>query len=259
MNNVKQRIALVTGGANGIGDAIVSALAENGVKVFSLDRAAPKQPRDGVIYLDADVSQPDQVAGVFSKIDAVGQGLDIVVHSAGIQRSGLIGQMSFDNWSAVIGTHLTGLFLCASEAMPRMIKQARGGAIISIASTAAFVGLPGRGPYTAAKAGIVGLTRSLAVEAAPYRIRVNAVAPGFTRTAIIDDAIANGSLQEDWMLERVPLRRLAEPAEIASVVKFLSSEDAAYITGQTIVADGGWTIQGINESPDWLQPDGAPR
>lgn len=165
-----------------------------------------------------------------------------------------IGQLSFDSWSAVIGTHLTGFFLCASAAMPRMIKQARGGAIVSIASTAAFVGLPGRGPYTAAKAGLVGLTRSLAVEAAPHRIRVNAVAPGFTRTAIIEDAVANGSLQEEWMLERVPMRRLAEPAEIASVVRFLASDAAAYVTGQTIVADGGWTIQGINKSPDWLQP-----
>lgn len=253
MSNAKQRIALVTGGANGIGDAIASALSKDGARVFSLDYAAPKQPRDGITYLEADVSRPEQVASVFSQIDAAGQGLDIVVHSAGIQRSGLIGQLSFEDWSAVIGTHLTGLFLCASEAMPRMIKQARGGSIISIASTTAFVGLPGRGPYTAAKAGIVGLTRSLAVEAAPYRIRVNAVAPGFTRTAIIDDAIANGSLQEDWMLERVPLRRLAEPAEIASVVKFLAGDDAAYVTGQTIVADGGWTIQGINKSPDWLQ------
>ncbi|NEX62523.1 SDR family NAD(P)-dependent oxidoreductase [Noviherbaspirillum galbum] len=252
MSNATQRIALVTGGANGIGDAIIAGLAETGVKVFSLDRAEPKQLRDGVVYLDADVSDPEQVAGVFARIDEAGQGIDIVVHSAGIQRSGLVGQLSFKDWSDVIGTHLTGMFLVASEAMPRMIKQGRGGAIISIASTAAFVGLPGRGPYTAAKAGIAGLTRSLAVEAAPYRIRVNAVAPGFTRTAIIEDAIANGSLQEDWMLERVPMRRLAEPAEIAKVVRFLASDDSAYVTGQTIVADGGWTIQGINKSPDWL-------
>lgn len=251
-----RKVALVTGGASGIGDAIVAELLADGIGVFSLDKAEPKAARDGATYLHADVSDPAAVAGVFERIDAAGGGIDIVVHNAGIQRTGLCGQLGFQDWSSVIGTHLNGFFICASEAIPRMVAQGRGGSIIGIASTAAFVGLPGRAPYTAAKAGIVGLARCLAVETAPHRIRVNAVAPGFTRTAIIEGAIANGSLRSDWMLERVPMKRLAEPREIAGVVKFLAGDAAAYVTGQTIVVDGGWTVQGINQSPDWLQAAG---
>ncbi|MDM0015287.1 SDR family NAD(P)-dependent oxidoreductase [Variovorax sp. J22P168] len=255
--NAQAKVALVTGGARGIGDAIVQGLQGAGSKVFSLDRSAPEHPRDGVAYLEADVSDPVSVAQAFRAIDAAGTGIDTVVHNAGIQRSGLCGQMSFEDWSKVLGTHLNGMFLCATHAIPRMIAQGRGGAIIGIASTAAFVGLPGRGPYTAAKAGIVGLARCLAVETAPHRIRVNAVAPGFTRTAIIEDAVANGSLREDWMLERVPLGRLAEPLEIANAVKYLASDDASYVTGQTLVVDGGWSTQGMHHSPAWLQQAAA--
>jgi NAD(P)-dependent dehydrogenase (short-subunit alcohol dehydrogenase family) len=125
--------------------------------------------------------------------------------------------------------------------------------IIGISSTAASLGLPGRGPYTAAKAGIAGLVRCLAVETASHRIRVNTVAPGFTRTAIVEDAIANGSLNEQWMNERVPLGRLAAPAEIANAVCFLASDTSSFITGQTITVDGGWSIQGLNHAPEWLK------
>ncbi|MCV0438910.1 MAG: SDR family oxidoreductase [Hydrogenophaga sp.] len=258
MNNT-QRVALVTGGARGIGDAIVVALQRSGSKVYSLDRVPPQASREDVVYLDADVSNEQEVASAFAEIDRAGAGIDTVVHNAGVQRSALCGQMSYEDWSSVLRTHLDGLFLCASQAIPRMIKQGRGGSITGIASTAAFVGLPGRGPYTAAKAGIVGLVRCLAVETAGHRIRVNAVAPGFTRTAIVEDAIANGSLNQDWMLERVPMGRLAEPAEIASAVSFLAGDNALYMTGQTLVVDGGWTTQGINHAPDWLQqPAGSP-
>lgn len=253
----RNKVALVTGGAAGIGDAIVGALLADGVTVFSLDRAKSAMPREGVDYLQADVSDPHAVAHAFANVDAAGGGIDILVQAAGNQRTGLCGQLSFEDWSSVIGTHLNGFFLSASEAIPRMVKQGRGGSIIAIASTAAFVGLPGRGPYTAAKAGIVGLARCLAVETAENRIRVNVVAPGFTRTAIVEDAIANGSLRPDWMLERIPMRRIAEPPEIAGVVRFLASEAAGYVTGQTIVVDGGWTIQGLNQSPEWLRVSGA--
>ena len=134
-----------------------------------------------------------------------------------------------------------------------MVKRGKGGAIVSIASTAAFVGLPGRGPYCAAKAGILGLTRALALEVAPSKIRVNAVAPGFTRTKFIEQGLADGSLQEDWMVARVPMHRLARVEEIAEAVRFLSGEESSYMTGQSIVVDGGWIIQGIPEAPEWLQ------
>ena len=249
------RVAVVTGGARGIGDAIVRAFRESGAGVVVLDKLEPREPRDGVRYTSADVTDPASVAAAFASIDAEEGRVDVLVNNAGIQRVGLVGQLAYEDWAAVLGTHLTGMFLCSSQAVPRMIAQGSGGAIVSIASTAGIVGLPGRGPYSAAKAGIMSLTRVLAMEGAPVGIRANAVAPGYTRTEMIQQALDDGSQREDWMLERVPLNRLASPDEIARVVRFLASDEASYVTGQTIVADGGWTIQGISAAPGWLRAD----
>jgi NAD(P)-dependent dehydrogenase (short-subunit alcohol dehydrogenase family) len=251
-NKFEGRTAVVTGGARGIGDAIIQAMRAEGADVVSLDKIKPEQARAGVRYLEADVSDSKSVDAAFAAIDRESGSPDILVNNAGIQRVGLIGKLGFEDWQAVIGTHLTGFFLCASQAVPRMVRHGKGGAIISIASTAAFVGIPGRGPYCAAKAGIMGLTRTLALEVASVGIRVNAIAPGYTRTKLVDEALKNGSLKEEWMLERVPMQRLASPGEIAGIACFLASEAAAYITGQVIVADGGWTIQGQSRAPDWL-------
>ena len=251
-NSFKGRTAVVTGGARGIGDAIVQAMRAAGAGVVSLDKIEPEVVRPGVRYLETDVSDPKSVEAAFAAIDREGEVPDILVNNAGIQRVGLIGKLPFEEWQAVIGTHLSGFFLCASQAVPRMVQRGKGGAIISIASTAAFVGIPGRGPYCAAKAGIMGLTRSWALEVASVGIRVNAIAPGYTRTKLVEDGIKNGSLKEEWMLERVPMGRLAKPEEIAGIACFLASDAAAYITGQVITADGGWTIQGQGRAPGWL-------
>jgi NAD(P)-dependent dehydrogenase (short-subunit alcohol dehydrogenase family) len=253
MASLSGQVAAVTGGARGIGDGIVARLGRDGARVYAMDKLAPDQPRDNVIYLETDVTSPDSVAAAFREIDDQAGQIDILVNNAGIQRVGLVGKISFTDFSAVVETHLNGFFLCASEAVPRMVKQGKGGAIVSIASTAAFVGLPGRGPYCAAKAGILGLTRALALEVASSKIRVNAVAPGFTRTKLIEQGLANGSLQEDWMVARVPMHRLALVEEIAEAVRFLSGEESSYMTGQSIVVDGGWTIQGLPEAPEWLR------
>jgi NAD(P)-dependent dehydrogenase (short-subunit alcohol dehydrogenase family) len=247
------RSAVVTGAARGIGDAIAERLLADGAKVFSLDKLAPEEPRAGVVYIEADVTDPSSVADAFKAIDARADGIDILVNNAGIQRVGLVGKISFADFSAVVSTHLNGFFLCASEVVPRMAARGKGGAIVSIASTAAFVGLPGRGAYCAAKAGILGLTRALALEVASAGIRVNAVAPGFTRTKLIEQGLADGSLQEDWMVARVPMKRLAATSEIANAVRYLAGDEASYVTGQTIIADGGWTVQGIPHAPTWLQ------
>ena len=247
------RVAVVTGAARGIGDAIAAELIADGARVFSLDLMAPEAARDGVTYLDADVTDADSVAAAFRAIDADAGQVDILVNNAGIQRVGLVGKVSFADFAAVVHTHLFGFFLCASETVPRMVGRSKGGAIVSIASTAAFVGLPGRGAYCAAKAGILGLTRALALEVASAGIRVNAVAPGFTRTKFIDQGLANGSLQEDWMVARVPMHRLAQVEEIAKAVKFLAGDDSSYMTGQALVVDGGWIVQGIPDAPGWLQ------
>ena len=253
MTSLNGQVAAVTGGARGIGDGIAARLAQDGARVFALDRISPEERREGVTYLETDITSPESVAAAFRAIDSQAGQIDILVSNAGIQRVGLIGKISFADFSAVVATHLNGFFLCASEAVPRMAKRGKGGAIVSIASTAAFVGLPGRGAYCAAKAGILGLTRALALEAAPAKIRVNAVAPGFTRTKLIEQGLADGSLQEDWMVTRVPMRRLALVEEIAAAVRFLSGEESSYMTGQSIVVDGGWIVQGIPEAPEWLQ------
>jgi NAD(P)-dependent dehydrogenase (short-subunit alcohol dehydrogenase family) len=252
------RVAVVTGAARGIGDAVARAFLEAGARVVALDKLQPAEPRDGVRYVVTDVSDPGSVEAAFTSIDAAEGAVDVLVNNAGIQRVGLTGQLSFEDWSAVIGTHLTGTFLCSSHAMPRMIERGSGGAVISIASVAAFVGLPGRGPYCAAKGGIIALTRTMALEGAPVGIRVNAVAPGYTRTDLIKQGLADGSMREDWMLERVPLKRIAAPEEIARVVLFLAGENASYITGQTVVVDGGWTVQGTSAAPDWLSAQPVP-
>lgn len=246
------RVAVVTGGARGIGDAIAEALLEWEADVVVLDKLAPADPRAGVRYVEADVAEPESVAAAFETIDAHEGRVDVLVNNAGIQRSGLIGRISFEDWSNVIGTHLNGTFNCCSQAVPRMIAGGRGGAIVSIASVAGFLGLPGRGPYCAAKAGIMGLTRALALEVAELGIRANVVAPGFTRTALLQQALDDGSLTESWMLQRVPQRRLGATREIAQAVRWLASDDASFVTGQSLAVDGGWTIQGVSTAPEWL-------
>ena len=247
------RVAVITGAARGIGDAIAAELVADGARVFSLDMSEAEAPRDGVTYLSADVTSAESVAAAFRAVDDAAGEVDILVNNAGIQRIGLVGKVSFADFSAVVHTHLFGFFLCASEVVPRMVKRAKGGAIVSIASTAAFVGLPGRSAYCAAKAGILGLTRALSLEVATSGIRVNAVAPGFTRTKFIEQGLVNGSLQEDWMVARVPMHRLAHVDEIAKAVRFLAGDDSSYMTGQSLVVDGGWIVQGIPDAPGWLQ------
>lgn len=247
------KVVVITGAARGIGDTIAGRLMADGAAIFALDKSPPDEPRAGVVYLETDVTSPESVTAAFAEIERQAGHIDILVSNAGIQRVGLVGQVSFANFTSVIATHLHGFFLCASEVIPRMVARGKGGSIVSIASTAAFVGLPGRGPYCAAKAGMLGLMRAMSLEVATAGIRVNAVAPGFTRTKFIEQGLADGSLQEDWMVSRVPMKRLATTDEIANAVRFLSGDEATYMTGQTVVVDGGWIVQGIPEAPTWLQ------
>src|ERR1700749_2221656 len=178
MTTLSGKDAAVTGAARGIGDGVAARLVADGAGVFALDKIAPEQFGDGVTSFETDITDEESVAAAFRAIDSQAGQIDILVNNAGIQRVGLVGKVSFADFSAVVATHLNGFFLCASEAVPRMVKRRKGGAIVSIASTAAFVGLPGRGAYCAAKAGILGLTRALSLELATTGIRVNAVAPG---------------------------------------------------------------------------------
>lgn len=254
IQSMSGKVAAITGAGRGIGDAIALRLLEEGVWVFSLDLNPPDDPRTGVTYLTADVADPASVAAAFGQIDQDAGQIDILVNNAGVQRVALAENMTPEDWYLVLNTHLTGMHLCCAQAIRRMRARGKGGAIVSIASAAAIVGIPGRGPYSAAKAGIEGLTRVYATEVAAANIRVNAVAPGSTRTKLIEQGLENGSIRGDWQVERIPMGRLAEPHEIADPVVFLISDRASYITGQTLVVDGGWTVQGMVHIADWLQP-----
>lgn len=253
-NSLAGRVAAVTGAARGIGEAIATLFRDEGATVFSIDLGEPETAHPGVHYLTGDVSNAGSVAAAFEAIDRDAGRVDVLVNNAGIQRVALAQKMTEADWHAVLNTHLTGMFLCAAQAIPRM-RARKAGAIVSIASAAGIVGIPGRGPYSAAKAGIMSLTRVLAMENAKANIRVNAVAPGFTRTKLVEQALRDGSMKEDWQLERVPMGRLAEPREIADAVAYLASDRASYVTGQTLVVDGGWTVQGVLHVPDWLDAD----
>lgn len=248
------RVAAVTGAARGIGDAIAARFIEEGAEVFSLDMNVPDEARPGVTYLTGDVSDPASVAEAFAAIDRAAGRIDVLVNNAGVQRVALAENMRPEDWHLVINTHLTGMHLCCAEAIRRMRARGKGGAIVSIASAAGIVGIPGRGPYSAAKAGIESLTRVYATETAPANIRVNAVAPGSTRTKLIEQGLKDGSIRGEWQIERIPMGRLAEPSEIADPVVYLASDRASYITGQTLVVDGGWTVQGMVHIADWLTP-----
>ena len=245
------KVAIVTGGSRGIGAAIADEMVRRGATVASFDIATPSESREGVVDLEVDVADADAVREATAEVVARLGRVDVLFNNAGIQRAAPTHTMDPEIWDLVVGIHLRGMFLCCAAAIPEM-RRVGGGAIVSISSAAGYVGIPGRAPYSAAKAGILGLTRSLAVEVAPHNIRVNAIAPGFTRTPLVQQALDDGSLTEDWMRLEVPMDRLAGAAEIARPAVFLAGEDASYITGQCIVVDGGWTIQGVSDRPDWL-------
>jgi NAD(P)-dependent dehydrogenase (short-subunit alcohol dehydrogenase family) len=247
------QVAVVTGGSSGIGAAVIKVLGEVGVTCVSLDLRESLQPQAGVRYLTADVTDRSALAAAFESIDAHEGRVDILVNNAGFQRVGRTEEYDPDSWREVIDVHLFGMFHCTALAIPRMKAQG-GGAIVSVASTAAIVGLPGRGPYGAAKGAIASFTRSLAVELAQSGIRVNSVAPGSTMTPLVQKGLDDGSIGPDF-IKQIPMRRLAHPDEIARCIRFLASDDASYVTGAMLVVDGGWTIQGIQTMPAEWQAD----
>ncbi len=241
-------VALVTGGSRGIGAAICRRLAADGASVvvnYAGNESAAQAIVDEInsaggraIAIQADVSDTTACTDLVHRVAQEFGSLDIVVNNAGIARDGLLMRMSDADWSAVIDTNLTGVFAITRAAAKIMIKQ-RSGAIVNVTSVIGLVGNAGQGNYAAAKAGVIGLTKSAAKELSSRNVRVNAVAPGFIETdmtAELSDKVRESAQSE------IALKRFGSPQDVAAAVAFLASSDASYITGQTLAVDGGMTF-----------------
>ena len=248
MNRFENQIAIVTGAGRGIGEAIAKTLAAGSAKVACVSRSEANSTKvaeainathPGAARAYAvDVADKKAVEAVAARIFADFSRVDILVNNAGITRDGLSMRMSEEDWDAVLDTNLKGSFNFIQAVMRPMIKQ-RSGRIVNISSVAGLMGNAGQANYAASKAGLIGLTKTLARELAGRNITVNAVAPGFIKTDMTDvlpEAIKTG------VLGQIPLGRFGEPEDIAAAVAFLASADAKFITGQTLTVDGGMVM-----------------
>jgi 3-oxoacyl-[acyl-carrier protein] reductase len=244
MFSLKDKVALVTGASQGIGRATSLALAEAGAKVAVAARNAEKlaslvaeiQGAGGeALAVPMDVADAGQVKTGFGQVLQHFGRLDILVNNAAITRDTLALRMKLDDWDAVLRTNLTGTHLCIQQALGAMLKQ-RAGRIINVTSVVARTGNAGQANYVASKAGLIGLTRAMAVEVASRSITVNAVAPGFIETPMTDPL--SPELKEK-MKSMIPLGRFGKDREIAAAIVFLSSDEAGYITGQVVDVNGG--------------------
>jgi 3-oxoacyl-[acyl-carrier protein] reductase len=238
------QVAMVTGGARGIGRAIAEGLARRGAHVVVADINADEACETASVLtsfgvkamgMRLDVSNSEEVKKIFGEIRKEFSRIDILVNNAGITRDGLVLRMKEEDWDSVIAVNLKSVFLCSKEAIKDMSQQ-RYGRIVSISSVAAFMGNPGQANYGASKAGIVGLTKTLAKEYASRGVTVNAVAPGFIQTVMTD--ILPEKVKEE-VRKQVPLARFGTVEDVAHAVIFLASPDSGYITGHVIHVNGG--------------------
>lgn len=247
---LRDRIAFVTGGARGIGRAIVERFVAEGARVATadVDEAGGKQlvaelEARGArcLYRRCDISVEADVAAAVRHAEEHLGPIDVLVNNAGISAYFDPAEMTESNWERVMSVDLKGAWLCTKYVLPGM-RRLRRGSIVNIASIHAAVTLPGMFPYAAAKSGVVGLTRSLALEYGADGIRANALCPGFVRTHLVEEWVASQpdpAAAEREMLAAQPLGRIAEPYEIAQFAAFLASDEASFVTGAMLLADGG--------------------
>jgi len=244
---LKGKKALVTGASKGIGNAIAEAFLRNGAVVYAVSRsegdlaklrAAAAEAGTEVIFKAADVSDEVAITAVIKEIIKESGGLDIVINNAGITRDGLIARMPADAWDEVLRVNLASAFYVCKAVSMHLLSR-RGGSIINMSSVVGLHGNAGQTNYSASKAGLIGLTKSLAQELAPRGVRVNAICPGFIGTEMTEKLTDD---QKAALFGRIPLARMGKPEEIAGAALWLASDLSTYVTGQVITVDGGMTM-----------------
>ncbi len=244
--------SLVTGGGAGIGRAIAEAFAARGASLvlLDIDSAKASEAAEAIeaaggkaIAVVGSVTESADVARAFATLDETNGGIDILINNAGISANKPTLDLSDEDWEQALAVNLRGAFLCARAAGRRMTAQGAG-IIINIASMYGIVAAPERLPYCVSKAGIVMMTKALAIEWADRGVRVNGIAPGVVDTKLFHDLVARGRVDAERVIARTPMSRLVTPAEVADAALYLASPGAAMVTGHIMVVDGGWTAYG---------------
>lgn len=251
MTAMKDKVVIVTGAKGGIGLATAQLFAKEGASVALVDRNEPKQEAQDLIdagyqaiSIQCDVSDEKAVEAMVEKtVDTFGK-LDYAYNNAGIQNAVTdTVDLKEEVYDDVMNVNTKGIWLCMKYELLQLRKQGTGGAIVNCSSMGGLIGVPGRSVYHASKHGVLGLTKSAALEYAPKGIRINAVCPGIVETPMVENMLATESDAMDELMKQVPIGRLAKAEEVASVVLWLCSSSASYVVGQAISVDGGYTVQ----------------